>query len=292
MVKGIIVKGIGGFYYVDIGDEIIECKARGHFRNKKMSPCVGDHVLIDIDSDKKGSINEIFERVNSFIRPPVSNIDELIIVSAASNPAPDTVFIDKMLVIANHAKVDVKLCFNKADIDDGVIDDIAHLYVSIGCDVHITSAREGKGIDGIRKLMKDKIVAFSGFSGVGKSSLLNAITDNEVMQTGEVSERLKRGKHTTRHVELIKFNDGYIVDTPGFSMLDFPEDITKDMLKDYFPEFEEYSQYCKFRDCNHVATSNVCAVCGAVEEGNIPLSRYNNYKSFYDVLSRRKEWKK
>ncbi len=290
MAFGTIVKGIGGFYYIDIGDDIIECKARGHFRKQKMSPCVGDRVEITIDSDNKGTIDKIYERTNSFVRPPVANIEEMIIVASVLNPAPDLSFIDKMLVIAQNSNVDVKICFNKIDMDDGCVDETVHMYRNAGYDAFVTSAVDNIGIDTVRNSVSGKIAVFSGFSGVGKSSLLNAVLDNKVMATGEVSQRLKRGKHTTRHVELIKYNGGYIVDTPGFSMLDFPKDITKDMLKDYFPEFNKFEDNCKFRDCNHLGSSNVCSVCRAVEDGEISQTRYNNYRSFYDVLSQRKEW--
>ncbi len=292
MTEGIIVKGNGGFYYVDTGNEIIECKARGHFRNKKVSPCVGDRVQIEIDFDKKGAINKIFERKNCFIRPPVSNIDEMIIVCSVQNPLPDLGFIDKMLIIAAHSGVNVKICFNKYDLDDGNIDDVVRMYRDAGYQAFITSTVDDIGIDVIRDSLCGKITAFSGFSGVGKSSLLNSLLQDTVMQTGEVSERLKRGKHTTRHVELIGYKGGYIVDTPGFSMLDFPFEITKDSLKDYFPEFSLYEENCKFRGCNHMGASSVCSVCNAAEKGEISQSRYENYKKFYNILSQRKEWKK
>lgn len=292
MNTGTIVKGIGGFYYVDTGEEIVECKARGHFRNKNMSPCVGDKVDITITGEGKGSLDTIHQRSNVFIRPPVANIDAMIIVASVQNPAPDLAFIDKMLIIAQNSNVDVKICFNKFDLDNGSVNELVQMYRNAGYTAFTTSTVEDIGIDLIRKSLSGRITAFSGFSGVGKSSLLNAVLKQQVMQTGDVSERLKRGKHTTRHVELISYNNGYIVDTPGFSMLDFPKEITKDELKDYFPEFSNYESQCRFRGCNHMGNTKVCAVCDAVQKGEISETRFNNYKSFYDILSQRKEWQK
>ncbi len=292
MQTGIIVKGIGGFYYVDTGSEVVECKAQGHFRNRNLSPCVGDRVRINLTDEGKGTICEIFERTNIFIRPPVSNIDSLIVVASLKNPSPDLKFIDKMLVIARESGVDVTICFNKADLDDTGAREMLEIYKGAGCKTICTSAKQGVGIEDIREDLSGKITAFCGFSGVGKSSLLNSVAGQELMLTGEISERLRRGKHTTRHVELIKYAGGYIVDTPGFSMLDFPETVSKDNLAEYFPEFLPYLEECRFRDCTHVATSSVCAVCEACERGEIPLSRYENYKDFYSTLSQRKEWKK
>ena len=292
MNTGTIVKGIGGFYYVDTGEEIVECKARGHFRNKNMSPCVGDKVDITITGEGEGSLDTIHQRSNVFIRPPVANIDAMIIVASVQNPAPDLAFIDKMLIIAQNSNVDVKICFNKFDLDNGSVNELVQMYRNAGYTAFTTSTVEDIGIDLIRKSLSGRITAFSGFSGVGKSSLLNAVLKQQVMQTGDVSERLKRGKHTTRHVELISYNNGYIVDTPGFSMLDFPKEITKDELKDYFPEFSNYESQCRFRGCNHMGNTKVCAVCDAVQKGEISETRFNNYKSFYDILSQRKEWQK
>ena len=288
MHKGIIVKGIGGFYYVDIGTDIVECKAQGHFRNKNLSPCVGDKVGILIDDFGKGSICEIFDRTNIFIRPPVANIDSMIIVAALKNPMPDLTFIDKMLIIAKAKNVKVTICFNKSDLDEELAEELTKIYADSDCKVICTSTTLEIGIDEIKNSLTGNTTVFCGFSGVGKSSLLNCVAGINAMQTGEISERLKRGKHTTRHVELIKYNGGYIVDTPGFSMLDFPSDVSKDNLYEYFPEFSGYISDCKFRDCNHVAASGVCAA----ERGEIPLSRYENYKEFYKTLSQRKEWKK
>ncbi len=292
MNEGIIVKGIGGFYYVDSNGTVTECKARGHFRNKKLSPCVGDRVIFSIAEDGKGAIDEICERSNIFVRPPVCNIDEMIIVASVHNPAPDLAFIDKMLVIAEHSNVGVKICFNKSDLDDGSVNELVDMYRRAGYMAFAASTVDNVGIEVIRSSLKGKITAFSGFSGVGKSSLLNAVTNSEIMQTGEVSERLRRGKHTTRHVELINYGGGYIVDTPGFSMLDFPTTITKDDLKEYFKEFQSYEHECRFRGCNHMGASNVCRVCLAAQNGEISPSRYNNYKNFYAILSQRKEWEK
>lgn len=290
MIKGTILKGIGGFYYIDTAEGIIECKARGKFRNKKLSPCVGDRVEILEDADGKGSIDKIYERKNCFVRPPVSNIDALIVVASVQNPSPDLTFIDKMIIIAEKNGVDVKICFNKFDLDDGSVNELVQLYRNAGYFAFTTSTVENIGIDIIRTMLKDKITAFAGFSGVGKSSLLNSVIGNAHMETGDVSSRLRRGKHTTRHVELVEYGGGYIVDTPGFSMLDIPHDITKDTLKDYFSEFNEYEPYCKFRGCNHMAEKSVCAVCCAASEGKIAASRYDNYKNFYKMLASRKEW--
>lgn len=290
MQKGIILKGIGGFYYVSVNNEIIECRARGKFRNKNESPSVGDKVEITVTDEGKGSIDKIYDRKNHFIRPPVSNIDSMIVVSSVKNPAPDLVFIDKMLIIAALNDVDVTLCFNKFDLDDGSVNELVQLYRNAGYMAVTTSTVENVGIDVIRTMLKDKITAFTGFSGVGKSSLLNSVLNNEVMQTGEVSIKLKRGKHTTRHVELIEYGGGYVVDTPGFSMLELPDEITADNLREYFPEFADYEPDCKFRGCNHTGNSKVCAVCKAAEDGKIAVSRYENYKYFLKNVTSRKEW--
>ena len=292
MNTGIIIKGIGGFYYVDTGSSVVECKARGHFRNRGLAPCVGDKVTIDVSSDGKGAIDTIHPRKNIFVRPPVSNIDSLIIVASLKNPLPDLSFVDKMLVIARAKGVEATICFNKRDLDPDTAHSLLQIYRDAGVRCFETSTLDGIGIEHIRDIVDGKITAFSGFSGVGKSSLLNCITNTQAMQTGEISERLGRGKHTTRHVELIRYNGGYIVDTPGFSMLDFPAEVTKDNLWTYFPEFDNYVDKCKFRDCNHTASSAVCAVTEAYENGDIAASRYTNYVEFYKLLSQRKEWEK
>ncbi len=277
---------------MDTGNTVVECKARGHFRKDKLVPCVGDKVEFTPDKDGKGAIDRIFSRKNIFVRPPVANIDTMIIVASLKNPSPDLAFIDKMLTIASVKEVDVMLCFNKWDLDSKTADELSCLYGNIGYKTFKTSAVQKLGIDEVREVFCGKIVAFSGFSGVGKSSLLNCVMESDVMQTGDVSERLRRGKHTTRHVELVPYNGGYIVDTPGFSMLDFPDEVTKDSLKDYFCEFEEFSAECKFRDCNHTGNSSVCSVCKAYEDGKIASSRFTNYIDFYNILAQRKEWKK
>ena len=300
MNTGTIVKGIGGFYYVDTNENIIECKARGHFRNKKLSPCVGDKVEITIDGDGKGTIDVINERKNVFVRPPVSNIDEMIIVASVSNTSPDLTFIDKMLVIAHNCDVDVKICFNKSDLDDGNVNSIVQMYRDAGYDAFTTSTVENVGIDIIRSSIKGKTVAFSGFSGVGKSSLLNAALDNDVMQTGEVSERLKRGKHTTRHVELYPLSElfgdgteGYVADTPGFSLLDFVrfDFFDKEDLLYTFPEFDKYIGGCRYTRCTHLCEDG-CAIYDAVKRGEIVKSRHDSFVSIYNDLKGKNKWDK
>ncbi len=292
MENGTIIKGIGGFYYVDVGENIVECKARGHFRKDKLVPCVGDRVTLSSGKDGKGSIDSIHQRRNIFVRPPVANIDALVIVVSLKNPEPDLVFLDKMLAICQCKNVEAVICFNKADLDDGDASLLVDIYSDAGYKTFISSTISMEGIASLKDYLGGKTTAFSGFSGVGKSSLVNSIKNSGIMETGEISQRLGRGKHTTRHVELIRYAGGYIVDTPGFSMLDFPEEINKNDLCECFPEFEQYIDECKFRDCNHMGNCNVCAVSRAASDGHIAPSRYKNYVEFYKQLSQRKDWKK
>ena len=278
---------------MDVGEEgILECKARGQFRKDKLIPCVGDKVAVSVDNTGNGFINSISKRSNIFIRPPVANIDALVIVVSLKNPEPDLVFLDKMLAISQCKNVEALICFNKADLDDGDVSQLVNIYNKAGYKTIVSSTVNMDGINSLKNFLKGKTTAFSGFSGVGKSSLVNSIKDSGVMETGEISLRLGRGKHTTRHVELIKYAGGYIVDTPGFSMLDFPEEVTKDVLCECFPEFSQFSDHCKFRDCNHTGANNVCAVAQAVSDGHISSSRHKNYIEFYKQLSQRKDWKK
>lgn len=288
MKSGIIVKGIGGFYYVKTDEGIIECRAQGKFRNKSLKPMIGDKVDILISDDGTGSVTNIYERKNEFVRPPVANVDQLILVVAAKNPEPDLMFIDKMTVIANHKNVELILCINKMDIGDDETCRIKAVYEDAGFKVIETSATHGIGIEDVKEYLSGKITAFAGFSGVGKSTILNAITDANA-ETGEISKKLKRGKHTTRHVELFEYGENsYIMDTPGFSMLDLPY-IKVSELENYFPEFKMHIGNCKFAGCTHTSEPG-CSIKEAVDVGDINSERYNHYVEFFDKLKNIKEW--
>jgi len=289
--EGKIIKGIGGFYYVETSDGIFECRARGKFRKDAIVPYVGDNVKISVEDVGSGYVTEIFERKNVFIRPPIANVDKLLIVSASANPSPDPLFIDKLLVIAEAAGVKSALCFNKADLNAPGIE-LADLYRRAGYDVFVTSVTNNYGIDDIKRFMENGITAVCGFSGVGKSSILNLITDSNDFQVGEISEKLSRGKHTTRHVELVKMAHGtYLADTPGFSMISIPEAISPSQLIDYFPDLREYTKLCKFGDCSHTSAKH-CGVFDAVSQNKVSELRYENYKNLYNSLKDNKEWGK
>lgn len=289
LLKGTIVKGIGGFYYVDTDEGIIECRARGKFRKNDILPTVGDKVAVETTDMKQGSVKEIGERRNTLVRPAVSNIDTLMIVAAITNPMPDTSLIDKMLVIAASKGIKGALCINKSDLDsEGNTEKIKSCYENAGYKVYVTSAEKGEGIEELKKALKDKTTAFAGLSGVGKSSILTIITGRE-LETGDTS-RIERGKHTTRHVELIKIEDGYVFDTPGFSQLEV-EDIRYSELGAYFPEIERCDTMCRFRGCSHISEPD-CAVKAALEDGGIAESRYDSYVKLYEKLKSIKDWER
>lgn len=288
-MKGTIIKGIGGFYYVDTSDGIVECRARGKFRKNEILPMVGDRVEIEIAPSGQGSVKVIEERKNYLVRPAVSNIDLLVIVAAISNPEPDTALIDKMSVIASMQGIEVALCINKSDLDaDDCVEKIKSAYEKAGINVFVTSAEKGEGIEALKEALKGKTTAFSGLSGVGKSSLLKIITGND-LETGSTS-KIERGRHTTRHVELMKTSFGYVFDTPGFSQLEI-ENLKCGELREYFPEIWEREGLCRFRGCSHTAEPD-CAVKKAVENGEIAQSRYESYKMLYDKLKLIKDWER
>lgn len=286
---GTIIKGIGGFYYVKCDDEIVECRARGNFRKKSILPYVGDVVSVNIE-ESLGYVVEIHKRKNFFVRPPIANIDVLLIVSSVSDPAPDTVFIDKMIITALANNVLPVLCFNKADLKNDS-DKIVESYKQSGFKVFVTSTVQKTGTEEVKNYITSSgVTAVCGFSGVGKSSLLNTIMNNQAFETGAISEKLNRGKHTTRHVELIELCDGaYIADTPGFSSVSLSESLDCDELINFYPDFSDYTDGCKYRDCNHT-TDKFCGVCDAVNDEKIPRFRYENYKMLYNTLKNSKEW--
>ncbi len=289
MEHGRIMKGIGGFYYVNTRLGVIECRARGKFRNESRKPMVGDHVEITVAGDGTGTVDQILERKNYFVRPPISNIDTLVIVAAAKNPAPDFVFIDKMTVIAKKNHVDAVLCVNKSDLScEKDIAEITKIYTCAGFPVLVTSAKKQEGAGELDAVLQGKVTAFAGFSGVGKSSILNLLNDYG-LETGGVSKKLKRGRHTTRHVELLAYKaDSYVADTPGFSMLELPQ-MRASELEEYFPEFAPHLGKCRFTGCSHVGERD-CAVKAAVEDGTVSKSRYQSYVQFYETLNAVKEW--
>ena len=248
-MEGLIIKGVGGLYYVKINDKVVECKARGKFRYDDLTPLVGDIVDISIEKDA-GVIEKIHERKTELIRPVVANVSQAFVVFALKQPDLNLDLLNKFLVLCEHNSLKIVVCFNKLDLATEEEISMVHMIKDAGYDVIFTKAKEGHGLDILKDKIKDNISVFCGPSGVGKSTLLNNLVGREVMVTGEISNKSKRGKHTTRHSELIEFSDGYLVDTPGFSSLD-ANFIEKEDLKYCFPEFEKYNGLCKFSDCSH-----------------------------------------
>ncbi|MCI5501713.1 MAG: ribosome small subunit-dependent GTPase A [Lachnospiraceae bacterium] len=292
-MQGKIIRGIAGFYYVHIhGKGIIECKAKGVFRNKKVKPLVGDNVELEIldEDNKTGNITEILPRKNSLIRPAVANVDQAVVIFAASFPKPNLNLLDRFLLMMQMQDVPTVICINKIDdTDNSETDRIVDNYKNSGCNVYRTSTVTGEGIEEFGKCLKGKTSVLAGPSGVGKSSVMNCLFPEADMATGEISEKIKRGKHTTRHSELFCLaDDVYVMDTPGFTSLSLP-DVEKEDLKEFYPEFDEYRDKCRFLGCVHINEPD-CAVKNAVEEDRISLGRYENYKQFYEEISNRKKY--
>lgn len=292
-MTGKIIKGIGGFYYVHIqGHGIYECKAKGIFRKEKIKPLIGDNVeisILDVD-EKLGNIDRILKRSNQLIRPTVANIDQAVIVFAVSRPEPNYNLLDRFLVMIEEKGIEAVICFNKIDIlDPEAVSAIIAKYEKTGYKVFSTSSLENNGIDSLREALYNKTTVFAGPSGVGKSSILNLIQSETVLETGSVSEKIGRGKHTTRHAELMCFHDdSYVVDTPGFSSLVI-EHIDQDQLKYYFREFDLFEPYCKFKGCNHINEPQ-CGIKDAVNDGDISESRYVSYTQLLNELKDIKRW--
>ena len=273
---GRIIRSISGFYDVRVGDKTVSCRARGILRKEGCSPLTGDMVRLSVERGK-GMVEKVLPRKNSFIRPAVANIDALVVFAANVNPVTEPFLIDRVAAIAGDQEVPVYLCVNKCDLDPAV--DLVGIYTKAGFPVICTSAETGEGVDELRNLIRGKLTAFTGNSGVGKSSILNALCPELALPTGEVSEKLGRGRHTTRHVELYDLGEEtYVADTPGFSSFDTDQMdvILKENLQYAFPDFGPYIGQCQFRDCSHRKEPG-CAVTKALADGYIGESRYDSY---------------
>ncbi len=291
-MQGKIVKGISGFYYVHIAESgIYECKAKGIFRNQNIKPLVGDDVEIAIldEKEKKGNIEQILPRSNELIRPAVANIDLALVIFAAAKPEPNLNLLDRFLVMMEYQKVPVTICFNKTDlVSEQELHAFSDIYAACGYPVIYTCAKEKQGISELLALLEGKTTAVAGPSGVGKSSLVNCLQPDIQMETGAVSRKIERGKHTTRHSEIIPIGGStYIMDTPGFSTLYVP-DFEKEELQQYYPEFAEYEPCCRFQGCSHIGEPD-CGVKQALAEGKVSRVRYENYKLLYEELKNRKK---
>ncbi len=292
-MQGKIVKGIAGFYYVHVVESgVYECKAKGVFRKEKIKPLVGDNVEIEIldEKDMEGNITKILTRKNDLIRPAVANIDQALVVFAVTRPEPHFNLLDRFLVMMERKSIPAVLCFNKTDIAESpAITELKQIYSGCGYPVLFTSAKEEENIEKLKELLKGKTTAIAGPSGVGKSSLINLLQSEVKMETGSISRKIARGKHTTRHSELLVLGrDSYIMDTPGFSSL-YVNDFEKEELKHYFPEFDPYEGQCRFKGCDHIHEPG-CAVKAAVEEGKIHRVRYQDYTEMYRELQERKRY--
>ena len=291
MITGTIIKGIGGFYYVKCDDGIYSCRARGKFRKDSQTPVVGDCAQIEItdDTKKEGYVIKILPRKNELFRPMVSNIDLLLITFAVKNPDPSLQLIDKLTVTAAKRNIPTAICINKCDLDDKTSEEYARTYALAGFPVLVVSAETGQNVDKLKVLLKGKTTALAGNSGVGKSSLLNAMGEDFTLATGDISDKIKRGKHTTRHTELFPLSfGGFVFDTPGFGSFEL-ENITHEELPALFPEISKYEGACRFSQCSHIKEPD-CSVKEALEDGKIAQSRYESYKELYEELKKIKKW--
>lgn len=288
-LNGKIIKGIGGFYYVEAANAVYECKARGSFRKEKLVPTVGDRVSVSINDNAENTIDEIFKRKNCLTRPPVANIDNLIIVVSTVEPKPSTLIIDKLIAHAEYNDIEPVIVISKSDLSPA--DYLFEIYNKAGFKTIVISNSNGAGVDEVRFILKDKTSAFTGNSGVGKTSLINNLAPELKLETAQISRKLGRGRHTTRQAELFNICGGYIVDTPGFSSFELEGDnlISKDELCFCFREFQDYLGLCKFTSCTHTCDKG-CAVIDAVNKGIIPESRHKSYIELYNNVKDIKQW--
>ena len=292
-MTGKIIKGIAGFYYVNDGENrVYQCRAKGIFRNRKIKPLVGDNVEFSILDEEagEGNIDEILPRKNALVRPAAANVDQALVLFALTQPSPNLNLLDRFLVMMAMEEIPVVICFNKADLGDGAMEEeYKKIYEGAGYEVYFISARTDLGMDQVRELLRGRTTVLAGPSGVGKSSLTNRIQPEASMETGGISRKIERGKHTTRHSELFFVEkDTYMMDTPGFSSMYTPE-IEASELKEFFPEFAEFEDECRFLGCVHIG-ERVCGVKEAVKEGKISLSRYENYRLIYEELKQKRRY--
>lgn len=292
-MTGKIIKGISGFYYVYVeGAGLYECKAKGAFRKQKIKPLVGDNVEIAIidEANKLGNVEKILPRKNELIRPAVSNIDMALVIFASAKPDPNFNLLDRFLCMMEYQKVPVTICFNKIDlVDQEKLKEYSGIYEPAGYNVIFTCTKTKEGLVSIRSLLEGKTTTVAGPSGVGKSSIINCLQSDITMETGTISEKIERGKHTTRHSEIIPVShDTYIMDTPGFSSMDVPG-FEKEDLWTCYPEFVRHEPYCRFIGCSHINEPD-CGVKAAVEDGEISPVRYENYKLLYEELKNRHKY--
>ena len=292
-MQGKIIKGIAGFYYIYAEDgNVYECKAKGIFRKDNFKPLVGDNVEITVlnEEEKEGSVTSILFRRNSLIRPAVANVDQAFLIFAMENPKPNFLLLDRFLIMMKQQEIPAVICFNKKDVGEKEeMEKLYEIYTGCGYRVVLSSTYEGEGMDEIHEILKGKTTVVAGPSGVGKSSITNCMQGEVQMETGEISKKLKRGKHTTRHSQVIPVEKNtFLVDTPGFSSL-YLTDMKEEELRDYFPEFVMYEPQCRFQGCMHIHEPG-CAVKKALSEGKISQQRYDNYLALYEELKEKRRY--
>lgn len=292
-MQGKIIKGIAGFYYIYAEDgNIYECKAKGIFRKDNFKPLVGDNVEITVlnEEEKEGSVTSILPRRNSLIRPAVANVDQAFLIFAMENPKPNFLLLDRFLIMMKQQEIPAVICFNKKDVGEKKeMEKLYEIYTGCGYRVVLSSTYEGEGMDEIHEILKGKTTVVAGPSGVGKSSITNCMQGEVQMETGEISKKMKRGKHTTRHSQVIPVEKNtFLVDTPGFSSL-YLTDMKEEELRDYFPEFVMYEPQCRFQGCMHIHEPG-CAVKKALSEGKISQQRYDNYLALYEELKEKRRY--